>query len=907
MAGHSSTFHRGRWRGVTRFRVALVALAVALLLVLLTPAAAGAKVKPAGKASISGAVTDAASGKPLAGVTVTAYLQVPDTGSPNSFRYDAVASTATSPKGKYTVDKLAAGTYHVHFRPPDPAVYALQVWRGRASLELGDDVVLAERTAAKNVDAALEPIGTPAGKAKASISGAVTDAASGKPVAGVTVAAYLQVVPDPAKPGEYRYDAVASATTSHKGTYKLDKLAAGTYHVEFRPAASTAYAPETWSGRPALELGDDVVLAERTARTGVDAALDATSTFSGKVTNLAGVPVADVTVTAYLQFSPDPQWPMLFDYEAVASATTTSTGTYSISGLAAGTYHVDFWPPDLIAYALEAWRDQAAVGVGDDIVVTTPGPLTGIDAVLDPSGTLRGTITDPEGKALAGMSVNICYQTPGIIANLKTVTTDTNGDYSFSGLKEFEFFPWAFDPAGWHRDAMAYPEQGDVVPVGGVKEVELVLAPAGKVTGRVLGPSGEPVQGVSVAAYSRVDYGGGEFYWEQVTDFVKTDADGSYTIAGLGVGNAHLGFTDPPLWRFARTCYGGAPIISESTPIPVTGGVTTKVDDVTLSADRGTITGTVTDGHGATLPWCDVTIELFSGGESSVAVEYTLADGVYGVDGLPYGDYKVSFNRQGNTPNLSMVFDNDWFDQHPTPVTVNAAGTSPASVDAALPLPSLIRGTVTGHDVGPLAGIQVMAVIELWPLFWWDVAWSQTDEYGAYSLPLPAGDYRVRFEDENGDWVPEAWNDVLRVEDGVTIQLAAETTASGKDAELAPAGHIRGHLSVPDGAGYTLEDVWIVPFMVVNGQFGECVGGTTASETGDFDLGGLPFGEYVLDFQSRSGGGSSYEWYDDSASWEAATRIFVDAAGQWPAADHSGGELVIDDVVDDLMGGPVGP
>src|SRR5690606_21599644 len=75
---------------------------------------------PATLGTLAGLVTDAASGAPVAGVTVT----VPDSGQPPSL---------TGPDGRYMVEGLSSGTYSVEFTRdgyPPLQVEAVEVVEG---------------------------------------------------------------------------------------------------------------------------------------------------------------------------------------------------------------------------------------------------------------------------------------------------------------------------------------------------------------------------------------------------------------------------------------------------------------------------------------------------------------------------------------------------------------------------------------------------------------------------------------------------------------------------------------------------------------------------------------------------------------------------------------------------------
>jgi hypothetical protein len=241
-----------------------------------------------------------------------------------------------------------------------------------------------------------------------------------------------------------------------------------------------------------------------------------------------------------------------------------------------------------------------------------------------------------------------------------------------------------------------------VVPPGGIKTVDVALAPAGKLSGRVLAPNGAGAVGMQVRAYSLVDR---EDYrmWEPVEN-VTTAADGSCEIGGIAPGEVRLGVTDPPLWRYARIFYGGALVPELAADV----SVAARHADIALSADRGSIRGFIRDTHGSPLATADAGVHIPDPevGDYRVDWEYAASDGSYQVDGLPYGDHLVWFNERMMVPNVPMWYEDDPFGMAPTIVTVGPSGTRPAVVDAALPMPSHIRGTVHGSSGGGTTPLQ---------------------------------------------------------------------------------------------------------------------------------------------------------------------------------------------------------
>lgn len=110
---------------------------------------------------------------------------------------------------------------------------------------------------------------------------------------------------------------------------------------------------------------------------------------SGTVTDGGdGSPVGDLSVGAY-RFSSG-SWTL------VKSTVTASNGTYTLGGLAAGTCRVKF--SDLFLRYDEEWYFNApTIDLATDIVLAAGTTRTGVNAAMNGSGSLQGTITGPDG------------------------------------------------------------------------------------------------------------------------------------------------------------------------------------------------------------------------------------------------------------------------------------------------------------------------------------------------------------------------------------------------------------------------------------------------------------------------------------------------------------------------------
>lgn len=188
----------------------LLVIVTAVIAFTLALSAAGvspvARAATSGDATLSGVVTRAGDGSPVAGVTVYADGD------------GGAASAETDADGRYRLTGLGAGSYLVEFSPPivddQPPELAHEYWPGVRSPALATPVEVPTGGAVTGIDASLDRTG--------SISGRVTRAATGVPVAGATV--HLQ-------PEDHTMG--FSTTSRADGTYTLAGVVPGRHYVEF--------------------------------------------------------------------------------------------------------------------------------------------------------------------------------------------------------------------------------------------------------------------------------------------------------------------------------------------------------------------------------------------------------------------------------------------------------------------------------------------------------------------------------------------------------------------------------------------------------------------------------------------------------------------------------------------------
>lgn len=172
-------------------------------------------------ASISGTVRSAATGAGLPNVPVRAD---------NAAGGATEAAELTDSSGRYELLVRDNFTYNIKFRPVASSGFATQVYNGQPSSATANGVVIAgaNRT---GIDASLGQAYT--------VSGTVTNKATGAPMAGVVVNAYMG-----ASVLNCCYFLVDTVTSS-SGTYSLS-LGNADYRLSFAPPAASGLPVQWW-------------------------------------------------------------------------------------------------------------------------------------------------------------------------------------------------------------------------------------------------------------------------------------------------------------------------------------------------------------------------------------------------------------------------------------------------------------------------------------------------------------------------------------------------------------------------------------------------------------------------------------------------------------------------------------
>lgn len=290
-------------------------------------------------ASISGTVTDKASGGAIAGAWVF-YWSQGDAGT------QAAGAVATDSSGKYSIASVPQGKYML-----TAVAVGYQPKRETSNVQ-GDitvDFVLTKPS--------LPPTGA--------LSGTVTDAASGSAIAGARIQYFSKSPASPTEKSEGRFKPRGGvAKTDDSGAYSVDRLREGTYTVS---AGAKGYVPQT---------KDDVkVTAGQTATENFALTKVQTGTVSGTVkaedtgNPIAGAKVILLPTAPHLGLGP---W-------GDNKATSDESGRFTIAAVPEGTYRAMVQAP---GYRLST---QADVQVTAGATTTLDFSLQGGPAHLSPS------------------------------------------------------------------------------------------------------------------------------------------------------------------------------------------------------------------------------------------------------------------------------------------------------------------------------------------------------------------------------------------------------------------------------------------------------------------------------------------------------------------------------------------
>lgn len=604
----------------------------------------------------------------------------------------------------------------------------------------------------------------------------------------------------------------------------------------------------------------------------------APGSISGVVTDAAGVPQGNITITLYQKLP----------YEAtnwypVRSVETDASGVYRIGLLSAGIYRVGFGGSNS-RFALNYYNGAATVQEGQDVVIAGNN-VTGVNATLAIGAQIAGEIRfinqggnsllptysdiralrKVNGRWLLVRSTQLPYQAP-YLYNLNGLPAGVYRvcilQYPYYLLGYGQTYAECYDNIGSGIDNAA-----DItVAVGETKpNINFVLgdeADLAQITGTVTGQDGAPLANVKVTALLSQTTAFNS-YWNYVS-ITRTNAAGAYRLLGLQPGLYTVLFDDEQ-GNYVVEVHDNLPIVSE--PYNFANATTFLLQRYEV---RANLNATLTPANHlvGSITLRDEGPPL--NGEVQVLQEQNGAwqlirnrsanplNGAFHIGGLGAGIYKVTAyaNALYSYPYAGYYGGKNLDEATPITLTVNQTRTA-----INIELTRITSGTIFAGEIsgivtatnGPLQNIQVTVYQAGYccptpsPLVY---AFTAAD--GRYRINgLVDGQYYVRFSDPSGTYATIWYNNQHALGLLPETVIIGGSTVTNVNASLVRGGGISGNVRLRDGT--PLIDIQVQVFQYTGSYYQQpFLEGTVTDANGNYILSGLHPGVYQLCFVDLS-------------------------------------------------------
>jgi len=677
-----------------------------------------------------------------------------------------------------------------------------------------------------------------------SISGTVTNS-SGHDLAGICVVAT-----------EVSRVGFGSSTTKSNGTYTMTRLSAGTYIVEFLSCGGTTSYVTQWYKDEGSSATATPVAVGAGNTPGVNAKMIQAGSISGIVKSGGGAGLSDLCVLAD---------GLGTSSGSAGNALTGSNGGYTITGLAPGSFAVEFencgpsgnWAP-------QWYHGQAQYTTSTAVPVTSAHDTKITTAIMQPGGEITGKLTNSSGAGVSGACVYVATDN-GADYNYSGNPTGSDGTYTFANLPTDAYSVLYFPGCGsgpadrYFAGESVVSKANPVSVVAGTvtTEVDQTLVTGGSITGRVVNSADTPLSRICVTATSTA-----------VFETAVTTSDGSYILPGLLPTSYTIEFSAcGNTGNYAPQWFDGQPSSTSAKKVTVTNETTTPNIDATLETG-GILAGTVMNaGSKPESGVCILAVAKKAGFLGGSA--FSAPNGRYAISGLDTASYVVSFSIAGcgNPGNLApQVYKASSSFAGATAVPVKL-GKSTTGIDAHLLSGGIISGAVKNTAGSALGGICVKADGSLVSVD------TTTEPNGTYAIDgLSSGTYTVSFSTgcgNDGNFLFQYYKGKANLGTASAVRVTAGKLTPGIDATLAAGGTLSGTVT---GLGKALLG------MCVEAD-GPAVGTAETSITGAYSVSGLPSGKYAVEVSTTCADAPYGNWltqyYKGSSSRAAAKLVQV--------------------------------
>lgn len=663
--------------------------------------------------NIQGTITDADTLTAIADVDLDVYTAAGE-------KLDVTARSQID--GTYQLGPLPAGDYLLRADPSLVQGYIRLYYPGELAPSTATPITVTINTTTPNINFALSQAG--------SISGTITDAMSGLPLANIDLDAYDALT------GNF-IDVTTRSDTN--GNYLLGPLPAGDIILRAQPDSTQGWLLEYFNQATEITNATAITVTAGADTPLIDFSLQPGGWISGTVADTLGNPLHGIDLDVYDELG----------QRLPYNAATDTNGTFTIGAIPAGNYHLRVDPTIAQGFPRTYYPDSLTLNGGTFVTVTASQFTSNINFNLAPAGSLQGTITDViSGTGLPGVDLDI-YLVTGERLDITAVSA-ADGSYQLGPLLPGDYLVRA-DPSllqGYMR--LYYPAAltpGTATPVTvtantATPNIDFALDQAGSASGTITdAATGNPIPDIDLDAFDGTT---GRY----IGVSARTDINGAYQMGPLPVGTVVLRADPNATQGYQHQYYNLALTSASATPITISAGLDTPNINFNLSP-AGWISGAILDPQGNALS--NIQLDLYNA-SSLVRIQTNIRSGIDGsfiIGPVDPGSYKVAAGTDPAQGFAPQFFNNQNSLELATTVDVTSA-TGTTGVNFTLVTVSSASGQITAPTTGnpvPAATVELLNPGSLSPA----APAVLSDASGNFTLPnLTPGSYLLRATPPNG-------------------------------------------------------------------------------------------------------------------------------------------------------------
>lgn len=306
---------------------------------------------------------------------------------------------------------------------------------------------------------------------------------------------------------------------------------------------------------------------------------------------------------------------------------------------------------------------------------------------------------------------------------------------------------------------------------------------------------------------------------------------------------------------------------------------------VRVAASTGTIAGRLNgiDQSAMQTAWVVAWSASADSGRASGGIGTVEPTGDYKLSDLPAGDYYVLASAEGYFPTYYKNALN--FDEATAVIVTESSIVEGIDFDMQKILPGTasVSGVVLGDTDGlPISGAQVSVFSPDNPFL---SGWAQTSANGTYQVTsLKSGTYYAAVWAEG--YLSEYFDNVPAFEQATPIEVVEPEETKDIDFSLSTGGIISGAVTNNEGTPIPGAFVQAMPFLpdstFIDPNGRGSYGWSITDERGQYRIGGLQTGSYVVFAQAWRQWDSVAEWYDNASTPEEATPVEIEVGKETP-------------------------